>query len=354
MRCEEARRLISQGAGAPDKLLIEHIGQCPDCARFAEASRLTEQLLRDAGKPEPVISFSAVRDRVNMIAKQQTTWEKIMSQIRDQYQTRPRLMTGMGLAVAVLFFIVLVPFSVNHTVGWNISMDGIDANAAPSPDLMNATLAAAGLGDVYVENISEDSNDGTLDEIYVNTPSKEEARHLARAIIASAAAEAVQVNVEPVIRIKSQTLLAQVYDRVKLEEDPPVRIRFEEGLLLINGEGIFETLRSPDLTDEEVKEEIGKIMKLDEDTGAEASIEVETSEDGRTRIVEIQTTNASLSHALSNIELHASDRVLAVKYGGDVDIPDSAAVVQVMVPDDDDGDITTKGVKIKIVIDLDE
>jgi hypothetical protein len=360
MRCEEAKRRMIEGAEAPFKNsdLAKHLGECTECARYAETTQLLDKLLVDeAERDQSVISFSTVRDRVNMTAKQQSIREKIMSQIKDQYHARPRLMAGLGVAVAAFFFVVLVPFSFTHTVGWKASLEGIDANAAPSPKLLNAALATAGLDDVYVENISDDKTEGSLREILVRTRSSEEARQLTRAIIASATddlvGELVQINVEPVIKIKSRTLLAQLYERVKVEEDPPVRIRFEEGMLLINGKGIFEILRSPELTDAEVKEEVLKVLKLKDKDDADVSVDVKTSDDLETRIVEIQATDVSLSHALSNIELHASDRVIGVKYNGDVKVPDSVAVVELKIPDSGDK-ITTKGVKIKVLIDLDE
>jgi hypothetical protein len=353
MRCEEARRLIGTGNGALDKSLREHIEECSGCARYAEAARVMEHLIDEAKKPEPVISFSAVRDRVNMNAEQQSTWEKIMSQIKDQYQTRPRIMAGMGLAIAVLCFMVLVPFSVDQTVGWKISMDGIDAQAMPSPEIMNAAFAAAGLDDVYVESRFDDDSNGKIKDIYVNTPSHEEARQLARAIVASASAEAVQVNIEPVVRIKSQTLIAQVYDRVKVEEDPPIRIRFEEGLLLINGQGIFDFLRSPELSDEAVRDKLIRILKVEDDDDSGVSVKVSTDYDDMVRIVEIKAPSASLSHALSDIELHASDKYFGITSKGDIDIPDSMAVVKLTHPDSLEA-IGTEGIKMQIVIDLDE
>ena len=351
MKCQDARRRI--GSGDSDRLLIEHLEQCPACARFAEAANVLEKLLFEGRKHEPVIPFETVRDRVNMIANQQSTLEKIMSRIKDQFQTRPRIMAGMGLATAVMLFAVLVPFSFNHTVGYKISLAGLDARAKPSPEVLNAAFAAAGLEDVYVETVTGENDGGAVEDLYIRTPSSEEAKVVAMAISSSLADQYARVDVQPVVMAASRSLLAQLYEKTRAEETPPVRIRFEEGVLLLNGKGVFETLRSSKLSDEEAKDKIIELLQTEKGGDAGVSVDVKTSDDGRTRIIEIQAPAASLTQALSNIKMDASDRFVKIKYNGDGNIPDSVAVVELKAPEKTDS-LATRGIKMKILLDLDE
>jgi hypothetical protein len=346
------------GADAPERELLEHIRQCPSCARFAEANRIMEQLLKEAQGAEPVISLSAVRDRVNMKMTHQSAWEKIMSRIKDQYQTRPRMMAGMGLAIAAFFFVILVPFSFTHTVGWKVSFDGIDANATPYPELLTAAFAAAGLDDVTV---SKSSSDDLSDYYLVSTPSKEEAKQIVQAII-SAKIEPlvdvhikplVEVHIEPLVMVTRMPLLAQVYTQVKVGDEKRVRIRFDDRKILINDKGISKTLRSAALTDGEVKVQIEKILHQKDLDDRGVSVDVKTSDDGKTRIVEIRASDAELTHELSEIGLRAAGKAIDLYYKGDEEIPDSGMVIQLTVPDKDDT-LSSHSIKMQILIDLDE
>lgn len=48
MNCAQVRkRLAEEQARTPDAEVLEHLGECPGCARFAERLQLAEQLFRD-------------------------------------------------------------------------------------------------------------------------------------------------------------------------------------------------------------------------------------------------------------------------------------------------------------------
>jgi hypothetical protein len=252
------------------------------------------------------IPLSALKTRVEAEAGEKTIGRKIMSHIENQLNSRPRLLAGLGLALFALMFVTLIPFSTTHTVGYNVSIAGVDPESKISPDLLAAAITAIGCENTSVTLAStEESNDYTIK----NLPTEEAAHAIALAI-----SDAIDFEGEAAV----EPLLAQVAGIVKRIETEPLKIKFKEGKIVIDGEEVAGTLQSKDTSDEDVKM---KIERLLDDLGvddAEVYVKSVTDSVDGTRTVTIQMASGLTMEADGDmLEVYISDEVIGATYDED-------------------------------------
>jgi len=263
-------------------------------------------VLDDSKADVPIITLSAVRARVEATAARLTTWEKIMFPLKDQYNARPTLITGLSLTLVAFFVIALVPLSYTDTVGYNATISGIRPESRISPALLTAALSAIGYDSVAV-SVSPDS---IFSEYTIrNLPSESEARDVAAAFVALTGqapetrakrnvyveaeslrvrafdGELARVKVVPVVEVASASLYTRIAERVRVRhaQPQPVRIRFEDGEFIINGEKFKRLLGSPVRSDVEVKAAIESTLVKSGLTENDITVLVETDSAGRYR-----------------------------------------------------------------------
>lgn len=160
MRCSEARRRLIKFHGtvsADDKELKQHLLTCSDCAAFARAEQALCRDLAVAAVDENTddIPLSALKTRVEARAEsihQAKTKEiPLMSRLIKQVRKRPSLGLTFGIAVAVLAFITLIPFSFENTVGYEVAIAGVNKDLAMDSDRVNELLAALGMDGANVD-----------------------------------------------------------------------------------------------------------------------------------------------------------------------------------------------------------
>jgi hypothetical protein len=336
MRCSEARqRLIeSCGAvsdGADDRDLRRHLKTCPDCALFAQAERALRGDLGAATADDNTdnIPLSALKTRVEAKAAEKTIWRRIMSQIENQLNTRPRLLAGLGIALVAFLFVTLVPFSTTHIVGYNVSLAGVDPESKISPNLLAAAITAIGYENASVTLAStEESNDYTI----TNLPTEEEAR-----AIASAFADAIdyegEAEIEAVVQVSEEPLYVQVAGIVKRVETEPLKIQFKEGKIIIDGEEVAGTLQSRSTSDEDVKIKIEKLLDGLGVDDADVFVESTTDSVDGTRTVTIQMANGLTMEANEDmLEVYISDDAVGAIYDEDGSRIDEKGRVVVELP----------------------
>lgn len=218
MRCKEVILLISESAGKPDREVAEHLKACPACARAAEAAGVLERVLQTAREQDnvPVTPIADIREKIEALVVERgrkTREESLMAKLKNQINTRPALVTGLGLAVAVFLFITLVPFSYTQTVGYDLVFSGIKPEvdvAAVRGEIENA-IAALGYNNVVVDIGPEEC-------VILNLPSWRATREatIAFAGITGFTGEAI---VKPVLEMVSGSLYAQVMAKYRIDVD---------------------------------------------------------------------------------------------------------------------------------------
>jgi len=295
MRCSEARQRLIESRGAVSdaaegRELRSHLATCHDCALFARAERALsgDFEIATADDDTDKITLSALKARVETMAEKKTIRNRIMSQIEDQLNTRPRLLAGAGFALAALLFVTLVPFSATHTVGYSVSLAGVDPESRISPNLLTAAISSIGYEDI---SVSVSSTDTSRDYTIANLPSEYEARGIASAVATVIAYEGVPV-VRPVVEIREEPLSVMVAGVVKRIEVEPVRVSFDDGRIVIDKEDVSGSIQSPDMSDEEVET---KIRELLSDIGVSDSgncVKSVTDLTSKTRTVTIQIVDS--------------------------------------------------------------
>ena len=256
MRCKDVRVWINEDHDRPDKAVVEHIINCSSCARAAEASRMLERLMASAREEESELSLADVRRCVESNANRQTRWQRFVTAITGGYVLRPGLLTGFSTAVVTLLFITLVPFSFDRTVSYSVSLEGADLHAAASSELITGALTAAGYENLALV-LPEDEPAGNY--AISGIPSEGEAVQIAAAI-RTVVNDRVRVAVKPIVSRISCSIAAQVAERVKQEDAKPIRLRFEDGNLIIAETNLSALLKATDMTDEQVEVEIERLF----------------------------------------------------------------------------------------------
>ena len=158
MRCHEARsRLNESGRIDPerDKELLQHLKQCPACARIAEASDELRRAFADAAVHDEAggSSWTEQRRRVEASAGLTRTSQPrempFMSRLKKQLKLRPRLSLGLGAAALVLLAGTVIPIKFDQTVGFEVAVAGVDRDLALDQQRLQQFLTQLG-----VENVS--------------------------------------------------------------------------------------------------------------------------------------------------------------------------------------------------------
>jgi hypothetical protein len=147
MNCRKARQLLNSKNAATDMKLINHLKNCPSCIRETRASEILESALHygKEAPPAPETPFRLLREKVESLSKQKSIKEKtIMSRIMSEFNRRPRLAAGFGLALIAFLFVTLVPFSYMKTVGYSVSFDNVGPVGNQTAEQLTTILNAMG------------------------------------------------------------------------------------------------------------------------------------------------------------------------------------------------------------------
>ncbi len=141
---------------------------------------------------------------------------RFMSQLQNRIKSHPRFSLIFAATVAVLVFVVLVPFSYHRTIGYQIEYAIGDMANAPSAEAINAALSAIGQNEARA-TFTYDKNNGKCQiSVLPNMKAVKETQALFTSIMGSFA----DPKIVPVVELVSGSLYAQVKDKVvKVEVD---------------------------------------------------------------------------------------------------------------------------------------
>jgi hypothetical protein len=313
---------MTENADYLEKKAIDHIRSCPSCSRAVEALEILQEFMVKSKDNPEFIEFDKVRNNVISTRESQTALEKIIMTIKNQYIARPKLITGLSLAVIMFLVVTLVPFGYQETIGYNIALCCVEPENAISEEVLETALTVAGYVKAEVE-LSEQNENARLS--ITNLPDEPTARHLAATV-----SEFVQAEIEPKIsEIKdnkkstlykkavkyyqeaktqyaqadesykdAKTIYAQAVklrnedDKDNAETKPiPLKLKFENEQLIINNSSVTELLYSKTMTDEEIQESLRELIIVDGIDPEMVDIEVVTLPDISQRDIRISATD---------------------------------------------------------------
>ena len=205
MLCREAkRRLIDAGSSgssiSDDRELMEHLAQCPDCAREAEAVKRLHRAL-ERGRIDDTVAITpievqkvAIDARLAQSERNVTTGYRLSRLLADVFR-KPHYAVGLTLAAVVVLLVFLTPFKHDRVVGYNLSVAGVSEDIATDDDRLCDLLYALGATDAGVDLIGCDT---TCDLLIYDLRSTEEV-HLVTMAIRNLNDADVTTNVIPVI-----------------------------------------------------------------------------------------------------------------------------------------------------------
>ena len=163
MRCREVRNridsLAAQGkAWTDDPVVKEHLDRCAGCTAYVTASSRLSRLLTvgcedDAVNPTPIeMQRQQVEARVASGRTPSRTRTVAWSWLPDLSMTHhPVLRMGIAVAVLLITAVSIVPFTVHHTVGYDLNLDGVDHHLVQDDQQICDLLTGLGLVEAGVD-----------------------------------------------------------------------------------------------------------------------------------------------------------------------------------------------------------
>jgi hypothetical protein len=142
--------------------------------------------------------------------------QNIMSEIQNKIKAHPRFSLLFVSAMAVLIFVVLVPFSYQKTIGYQVEYAIGDVGQIPTAEALNSALGTIGYGDAKASFALSQNTGKCRISILPNMKAVRETQALFASIMGTFSSP----EVSPVVEIVSGSLYAQAKDKIiKVEID---------------------------------------------------------------------------------------------------------------------------------------
>lgn len=133
-----------------------------------------------------------------------------MSQLKYNISSHPRFSLIFAATVAVLLFVVMVPFSYHKTIGYQIEYAVGDMANLPTAEAINAALAAIGQNEAKATFTYDEETGRCLISVLPNLNAVRETQALFTSIMGAF----TDPKITPVVELVSGSLYAQVKDKV--------------------------------------------------------------------------------------------------------------------------------------------
>jgi hypothetical protein len=170
-----------------------------------------DNLKRESAEPS---DLAALRHQIEISSSRKE--QNFMSEIQNKIKAHPRFSLLFVSAMAVLIFVVLVPFSYQKTIGYQVEYAIGDIQHAPTPDAINSALAAIGYGDARATFTNSPIESKCMISILPNMGAVRESQALISSIMGAFSSP----KISPVVEVVSGSLYAQAKDKIiKVEID---------------------------------------------------------------------------------------------------------------------------------------
>ncbi|MEW5702817.1 MAG: hypothetical protein AB1792_11400 [Candidatus Zixiibacteriota bacterium] len=213
MNCSELKRRLSDPIGFHSPDAAAHIRACPECRRVWEAERLLRDGLAAARTDGDAVHAMGIASAWVKAVVEPERRHPMKSFVKNPLASaRRRWSVSLAAAAVVLAFLVLVPFSYEHTVGTRLLMTSADPEMAQVDlNALTERLAASGLGAVNVAWSNEAGGRALAYYVHGSSSDAMAAFAATRDLIP---AEVGNVMIAPWRVRESGSLLAQIGSRV--------------------------------------------------------------------------------------------------------------------------------------------
>ena len=214
MYCREVKRRLNNKTELSTEL-IEHLKNCPVCAREAELAEMLDSALLSAKMTgDDSTPFAELKSRIITYAAEKHIEElSLMAKIKREIEHHPKFSLGVAFTIAVIAIMLLVPVSYNKTVGYDLSFKSPQQAGIVSQEQLIKLVSALGYGSAQVD--IDQIQDGSEYRI-ANLPDNRAAREVEMALT-EVTGQRGQVKVKPVVKAVTGSLYAQVKERTRVE-----------------------------------------------------------------------------------------------------------------------------------------
>ena len=219
MHCREARLRLTGSrqdgsARTDDRELMDHLNQCPTCAREAAAAGTLRQMFTAAGvnDMEKVTPLHDQKLQVEArVARQQRPNVNAGMARRGRLKWRPAFGVGVVFVAAILIAaLTLIPFQYDRTIGYEVSFAGIERELVEEDERVCDILFELGLIEAAVDFLGCDT---TCKLTVFDLKSKQEVQ-LVVAAFAQVNPMDLTTDINPVRATVSGSLLDRANERI--------------------------------------------------------------------------------------------------------------------------------------------
>ena len=155
MRCWQAKQKLNElnfdnSEIAKDKMLVNHLRECTACESLVSADNLLRADFQEASVDdnEVVVSNWQLKAQVERQASLEYSRFKenqFMAVITRLVQKQSKLTIGISTVAVVLLLSVLIPFSYNETIGYEVAFAGVDKDLALDSQKLHTLLEKLGI-----------------------------------------------------------------------------------------------------------------------------------------------------------------------------------------------------------------
>jgi hypothetical protein len=138
MRCREAKRRLTDSRReskslGEDKELLAHLAQCAHCAECARATGMLERVI-EAAREGDSLAVTPLAEQRKLVEARLAAARRIQSnqtlpaRLVTVLRSHRALSAAASVVVAALLVVTLVPFQYDHTIGYEVAVEGVHQN----------------------------------------------------------------------------------------------------------------------------------------------------------------------------------------------------------------------------------
>ncbi len=161
MRCRQAKQKLNavnfdNSEIANDQSLLNHLNECSACASLVTAERSLRSDFQEASVDDTkeVISDWLLKAQVERQAasdRSKFRENHLMAIFSNLFKKQSKLTIGVTTVAVVLLLSVLIPFSYNKTIGYEVAFAGVDKHLALDSSKIQELLAKLGIENVDID-----------------------------------------------------------------------------------------------------------------------------------------------------------------------------------------------------------
>ena len=182
MNCREAKLRLSgshrnSSPVEADKELLLHLNECTSCASEAIVSDALKKVLESSESDDTgeIIPMELMRRRV-----ESSTHSRSKTQQKAKFNLRPALKLSLLVSAAAVLAMMWIPFSYQQTIGYEVSLAGVNQNLVNGNDRLCGILEDMELFEAAVDVLGCDN---TCDVLVFDLKSHREAQMVVSAVM---------------------------------------------------------------------------------------------------------------------------------------------------------------------------